>query len=338
MIECALFGAGRIGQVHGLNLANNPEARCRYVIDNDFQAAERLAIQLHAEVVSAEKAFTDPDLQAVIIATPTNTHYTLAKAALLANKAVFCEKPVSFSLTALHELNTLARSRGLLFQVGFQRRFDSHFQRLKQQLMAQTIGDIASIHIISRDPAPPSLQYLQQAGGLLCDMTIHDFDMACWLLPTLPVALSVHGSARVSQVAKQINDIDLSMITLETAQGILCHIHNSRLCTAGYDQRIEVLGTGGVLVVNNPTKDTVTLMNETGCISSLGPNFFMDRYQAAYRAELLAFLHCFSTQTAPLVGLENAIHALTLAKTAEAAYRQQRAHPSTVEYSQTACV
>ena len=289
MLKFAQFGAGRIGSIHAANLAGCG-GQLLYVVDVNNDDASALASRHGARVTDAASALADPEVDAVIIASSTDTHADLAVAAARAGKAIFCEKPIDLSLRRVDAcLKVVNQTRVPMF-VGFNRRFDPSFSSLRERILKGEIGNVEQVIISSRDPGLPPISYLKVSGGQFRDMTIHDFDMARWLLGEEPTEVSAFGSCLVDPAVGKIGDTDSVMVLLRTASGRLCNINNSRRATYGYDQRIEVHGSKGRLMAGNLKPTTVELANE-GAVSEDKPlYFFLERYADAYRAELAAFI------------------------------------------------
>src|SRR5207248_7902798 len=252
------FGAGRIGAIHAANIAGHPNARLRLVVDTDHAAAEGLAIRHGAVLGSDEEALADPEIDAVVIASSTDTHADLIEAAARAGKAIFCEKPLDLDRGRAEACVAIAEECGVLLMVGFNRRFDPHFARLERQIRDDRIARPEIVTITSYDPAPPPLDYVRRSGGLFRDMMIHDFDMARWLLDEEPAELFAAASVLVDPAIGEAGDVDTAVVMLRFESGALCQISNSRRAVYGYDQRIEVLGSKGALQAGNVAESTVT--------------------------------------------------------------------------------
>jgi len=305
MIKFALFGAGRIGKIHAENIARHPGAELRYVIDINRQAAQELAQQWGAEVRDEEKAFSDPDINAVVIASATDTHADLVMAAARAGKAIFCEKPIHSDIEKVKECLAVVEEKGIIMGVGFNRRFDPNFSALKAAIDDGKIGKVEMVTITSRDPGPPPIDYIKVSGGLFLDMTIHDFDMARWLLDEEVIEVYATGSCQVDPAIGQAGDIDTAMIILKTASGKLCQISNSRRASYGYDQRVEVHGEKGMLRAGNMVPTTVEIADEHGTRADNPLHFFLERYAEAYRIEMDDFIRAVKENTTPrAVGLD----------------------------------
>jgi myo-inositol 2-dehydrogenase/D-chiro-inositol 1-dehydrogenase len=317
MLEFALFGAGRIGQIHGRNLAGREDVRLRYVIDTDTQAAARLAATLDADVTDTQSALDDESIDAVAIATLTDTHADLIQAAARAGKAIFCEKPLDLDAARAEATLAAVAQAGVLLALGFNRRYDPSFRRLRREVAEGRVGAVEVVSITSRDPAPPPVAYIVRSGGLFRDMMIHDLDMARWLVGEEPTTVYARGSALVDPAIGAAGDIDTAVVVLETASGRLCQITNSRRCTYGYDQRIEVFGAAGMVRAGNHTATSVEVADASGFGTEPALPFFLERYAAAYRAELDEFIKAVRGEPAELAtGLDGQV-ALLLANAAQ---------------------
>jgi len=325
MLTFAQFGAGRIGAIHAANLAATTNARLRYIVDVNADAAQSLASRYGAQVTDTVTALRDPEINAVIIASSTDTHADLAIAAAKAGKAIFCEKPIDLSLPRVNACLKAVKRARVPMLVGFNRRFDPSFTALHQRIQAGEIGAVEQVIVTSRDPGPPPVSYLKVSGGQFRDMTIHDFDMARWLLGEEPVEIFAYGSCLVDPMIAKVGDTDSAMIVMKTASGKLAHINNSRRAAYGYDQRIEVHGAKGRLLAGNLTPTTVELAN-AGAVSTDKPlHFFLERYASAYRLELAAFIDAVAHQKPLPVDGEDGRKALVLADAASKSLRTGRA-------------
>jgi myo-inositol 2-dehydrogenase/D-chiro-inositol 1-dehydrogenase len=316
MIEFAQFGAGRIGAIHAGNLARSADARLRYVVDVDPKAAKKLADKHGAKVVDRATALGDPKVGAVVIASSTDTHADLVIAAAKAGKAIFCEKPIDLSLKRVDACLKVVAAAGVKMLVGFNRRFDPSFKALHDRLRNGEAGALEQIVITSRDPGLPPLEYLKVSGGQFRDMTIHDFDMARWLLGEEPVEVFAAGSCLVDPDVGALGDVDSVMVVMRTASGKLAHINNSRRATYGYDQRIEVLGSKGMLRAGNRTPTTVERAGVDGVARDKPLHFFLERYAEAYVAEMAHFIAAIGDGVPPSVGPKDGRQALVLAEAA----------------------
>ena len=319
MISFCQFGAGRIGAIHAGNIARHPGARLHTIVDTDRAAARRLAEAYGATVRTAAEALADPTIDAIIIASSTDTHADLVEAAARAGKAIFCEKPLDLDRRRAESCAAVTASRGVKLMVGFNRRFDPSFARLEQQIRDGRIGRLELLTITSRDPAPPPLAYIKRSGGLFRDMMIHDFDMARWLCGEEPVEVLAAASNLVDPAIGEAGDVDTAVVVLRTASGALVQISNSRRAAYGYDQRIEALGAKGALRAENMAESTVVFSDADGVTSAKPVDFFLERYADAYRLELAHFIDTIASGTTPLTGAEDGVKALVLADAAREA-------------------
>jgi myo-inositol 2-dehydrogenase/D-chiro-inositol 1-dehydrogenase len=316
-INLCLFGAGRIGQIHAANIAAHRDATLKYVVDVDTAAAARLADRTGSRAAGAEAALADGGVHGVVIASSTDTHLPLIEAAARAGKAVFCEKPLDLDEANARKSISLARDASIPLYVGFNRRYDPSFRRLKDDIAAGRIGAVEVVSITSRDPSPPPADYVRRSGGLFRDMTIHDLDMACWLSGVEPESVFASGSCLVDASIAAAGDIDTAVVVLQTAGGAFCQITNSRRCSYGYDQRIEVFGALGMLRAENETATQVEYANSTGFHREPALPFFLERYRQAYRLEIEDFIRALQGQPNALADGEDGLRALILAGAAE---------------------
>ncbi|NBZ89353.1 inositol 2-dehydrogenase [Stagnihabitans tardus] len=314
MLNTALLGAGRIAGVHATAISTHPGSRLVAVADINAEAAGKLAAQYGAEARSVDAILADPSINAVLIATSTDTHSDLIERAVAAGKAVLCEKPVDLSLARAQAC--LAKVGGAPVMIGFNRRFDPNFAGLKAALDAGEIGKAELLSITSFDPAPPPVAYIKVSGGIFRDMMIHDFDMANFLMGAAPVAVLATGSSIVDPAIGAAGDVDTAVVTLTYADGRIAVIKNSRRAVYGYDQRVELLGSEGLLQAGNMLESTL-VKSTTGGVTSAKPTyFFLERYMPAYRAEWAAFVGALHADQSVPVTLEDGVAALAMAEAA----------------------
>jgi myo-inositol 2-dehydrogenase/D-chiro-inositol 1-dehydrogenase len=316
MIRMGLLGAGRIGRIHGHNVAAHPGAELVAVADALMPAAEALAAETSAKVASIDAIIADRNIDAVLICTPTDMHSDLIEAAAKAGKAVFCEKPVDLSSDRIRACLAVVKSAGTPLMIGFNRRFDPNFASVKRRVASGEAGNVELVTVISRDPGPPPVEYVKRSGGLFRDMMIHDFDMARFLLDDEPVEVHAVGSSLVDPAIGEAGDVDTAAVLLKTASGKIAQISNSRRATYGYDQRIEVHGSKGLIRAGNVHMSTVEVATGAGFMADPVQNFFLERYAAAYRDELAAFLNAITSGTAPTPSGEDGLCAQILADAA----------------------
>jgi myo-inositol 2-dehydrogenase/D-chiro-inositol 1-dehydrogenase len=322
MFQIAVLGAGRIGQVHAHNIAAHPALRLKYVLDPRSGAAQELAARTGAAVATElEQVLADPEVTGVVIASSTDAHLDQCLRVAAAGKSILCEKPLDMDLERARAHRAQLGGNDVRLMLGFNRRFDPHFATLKKRLDGGDVGSLETLHIISHDPAPPPLSYIQVSGGMFKDMSIHDFDMARWLLGEEPVEVFVYASCLVDPTIGAAGDVDTAKTLLRTASGRICLISNSRRSGYGYDQRIEAFGARGQLRADNVLESSVSTWGEAGMASSALQNFFLHRYAEAYRRELDHFVEIMRGKLAPAVGYHDGVAALALAEAAQASAR-----------------
>ncbi|PWG64959.1 inositol 2-dehydrogenase [Sediminicurvatus halobius] len=325
MLAICQFGAGRIGAIHAANVAASREAVLRYVVDVNAQSAATLAERHGAATATVDEALADPAVDAVIIASSTDTHAELIEAAARAGKATFCEKPIDLSMARVEACLGVVRQAGVPLAIGFNRRFDPNFAAIRTAIAEGRIGPVELVQITSRDPAPPPPGYIPHSGGLFRDMTIHDFDMARWMLGEEPDRVFAVGSCLVDAAIGEAGDVDTAVVTLTTPSGRIAQISNSRRAAYGYDQRLEVLGARGMLRAENETPTRVEYYGERAVERDRPLYFFLERYTEAFRRQLEHFITVVREGRAPLAGGEDGRAALRLADAAQASLEQGRA-------------
>jgi len=325
MINFALFGAGRIGSIHANNVARHAHAQILALHDPYQANADRLAAELGCEQMTPEAIFANADIHAVLICSATDTHADLIEAAVAAGKHVFCEKPIDLSLQRVRQCLEKVSQSKCKTMVAFNRRFDPNFQILQKQIESGDIGAVELVSIISKDPSPPPIDYIKVSGGLFRDMTIHDFDMARFLLTEEVVSVNAQASCQVDAEIGEAGDVDTAVITMTSANGKLVQISNSRRASFGYDQRIEVHGSKGMLIAQNVNENTVVAYNQDGVSSAKPLHFFLERYAAAYRSELDYFVRSLMGETLKLPTMDDGLKALMLAEAAILSLQQGRA-------------
>lgn len=316
MLRVGLLGAGRIGRVHAQAIAAHRKSQLCAVSDAVADTAESLASEYGAAVRSSGEIIADPSIDAILIATPTDTHSDLIETATQAGKAVLCEKPVDLSLERALACKSVAEASGQPVMVGFNRRFDPSFSSLKSAVDNGEIGAPEMLALTSFDPAPPPVSYIKVSGGLFRDMMIHDFDMANYLMGQLPQQISAVGSSLVDPAIGAAGDVDTAVVTMTYADGRIAVIKNSRRATYGYDQRIELLGSGGLLQAKNILENAVVKSTADGVTGAKPTYFFLERYMPAYRAEWDAFVQAALSGAAMPVTLDDGVAALAMAEAA----------------------
>ena len=324
MVGIAVLGCGRIGRIHAGNLARHSRAKLVSVFDVAGDAARQTATELGAKrTQSLDEVWSDREVTAVVIATPTDTHVPLITAAVKAGRAIFCEKPIDVDLERARACGRDIAPHRPRLMMGFNRRFDPSFRALGERLHRGEIGRLELAVITSRDPAPPPLAYIKSSGGLLRDMTIHDFDMARHLAGEIS-QIQAFGANLVDPRIARLGDIDTCTVSMRAKSGALLQINNSRRCVYGYDQRIEVFGASGMLQAANRRATSVEHSGEkyTGARDP-ALNFFLERYAEAYRAELDAFVSAVEQGRPMSPDFSDGLEALRLAVCAEESLRTQ---------------
>lgn len=318
MIRFALFGAGKIGRMHAANLAGHKKAELCWVYDINQATGDEVAATFGARSCnSTEEPLSDPEVNAVLIATSTDTHASLIVESAKAGKAVFCEKPIDISLEKVNRCSDQIKNCDVPIQIGFNRRFDPSHRKVAQAVQNGEIGTLEHVLITSRDPEPPPKEYYLVAGGMLRDMTIHDFDLARFVLNEEVKKVTALTATLFDPVAREIGEIDSAMILMQTESGKLCHINNSRHASYGYDQRLEAHGSKGMIRSENHEQTTVERFNEQG--SSWRdplPFFFIERYRQAFLDQLDAFIEALESNKPTQVNFEDGRKALILANAA----------------------
>ncbi|RYE85738.1 MAG: inositol 2-dehydrogenase [Hyphomicrobiales bacterium] len=315
MIRFGILGAGRIGKVHARTIAESGKASVAYVADAIDDAAASLAQSVGGKVSSVEDVIAS-DVDAILIATPTDTHADLIEAAARAGKAILCEKPVSLSVERIEACLPVVEKAGVPLMIGFNRRFDPNFQALQRRLRDGEVGEVELVTIISRDPAPPPVSYIARSGGLYRDMMIHDFDMARFLVGEEFVSVTALGGALVDRAIGEAGDVDTAAVQMQTASGKIVVITNSRRATYGYDQRVEVHGSKGLLRAGNVHMTTLERADGAGFTQDVIQNFFIDRYVSAYANEVNTFIEAMTKGTKPTPSGHDGLQAQRLAEAA----------------------
>ncbi|MCJ7551589.1 MAG: inositol 2-dehydrogenase [Anaerolineae bacterium] len=326
-VKVGIIGAGRIGTLHAKHLATRiPKAEVVAISDIRRKAAEQCAASLGIPEVYAdpESLIDHPDIDAVLICSSTNTHAVLVEAAAAAGKHIFCEKPIDLDLARVDRVLTTVEQAGVKFMVGFNRRFDHNFRRVRDLVADGTIGTPQILHIISRDPAPPPIEYVKVSGGIFLDMTIHDFDMARYLMGCEVEEVYVAGGVMVDPAIGEAGDIDTTVIMLRFENGAIGTIDNSRQAVYGYDQRVEVFGSGGVVRTENDFPNTAIVSDGHSIHTDLPLNFFMDRYTESYVTELQAFIDYVLGGSQPPATGQDGRMAIAIGYAARKSYAEHR--------------
>ena len=327
MLNIGLIGAGRIGRLHAGHLARQVgRARLVAVADIAEDAARQCAHEYGVpRAVTAYRALLDdPDIQAVVICSATDTHAQIIQEAAHAGKHIFCEKPIDLTLARIDTALAAVASAGTKLQVGFNRRFDASYRRVRRAVDQGEIGRPWRLHLVSRDPSPPPLAYLQVSGGLFLDMAIHDFDMARFLIGSEVEEVFSTAGVLVDEAIGGLGDVDTAVTILKFANGAIGTIDNSRCAVYGYDQRAEILGSGGMISTENAFPNSATVSDGRSVHRDLPLNFFMERYTQSYLAEMTAFVDAVLDDTPPPVTGFDGRAAVVLGLAAQQSYRENR--------------
>ena len=302
-LTCGILGAGRIGKLHAENLLGSVAGMDLKAIADPFLDEEwARKRKIPVAVLDQRVLLDDPEIDAILICSPSQEHVPQVIQAAQAGKHVFCEKPIALNPEDIHRAIAAVKMHGVRMQVGFMRRFDPSFSSVRNAVVRGEVGDTHLIRVTSRDPEPPPLNYLRDSGGMFLDMSVHDFDMMRFLSGSEVSEVYARGAVRVDPQIGEVGDIDTGLITLEFENGTLGVVDNSRKASYGYDQRVEVFGSKGSVSAANELADTSRLMTATDVKTAKPHNFFTERYHAAYRLELEAFAEAVRTDTDPLVG------------------------------------
>jgi len=325
-VKLAVIGTGRMGSVHVRNIVRHvPEADLVSICDIRLDVAQSVADELGIKHVVEDyhELLADPELDAVLIAASTNAHDYIMKDAAQAGKHIFCEKPLALELEKIDESLEVVEKAGVKLQVGFNRRFDKSFQKVKEIVDSGEIGRPCILHITSRDPEVPSMEFMRASGGMFMDMTIHDFDMARFQVGEVEEIYAI-GGVLIEPELNKFGDIDTNIVTLKFANGAVGAIDNSRQAVYGYDQRLEVFCSNGTAIAENDKENTTVMANLDGFHSSRIPHFFMNRYAPCYVEEVRQFIECVrEDKPTPITGKDGRA-AVVLGYAAWKSYRENR--------------
>ncbi len=326
--KVGVIGAGRIGRIHIENLAYHiPNVKIKTV--SDIQIDEELTQWLNELgdlriTTNVDEVIQDPEIHAVIIASSTDTHAPFIQMAARANKQVFCEKPIDTNINRIKKTIKIAEEEDIKLMIGFNRRFDNNFRRVFEAVDSGRIGETHIIKITSRDPTPPSLDYIKVSGGLFLDMTIHDWDMARFLAKSEVEEVYAKGNVLIDPEIGKVGDIDTAVAMLKFQSGALGVIDNSRQAVYGYDQRVEVFGSKGAAIADNQPTNTVRIYNDENIQKDSIPYFFLERYKESYRNELSYFFECLMKDKKPRPNGWDGLQSILIAKAAQKSFEQNR--------------
>ena len=319
MLNIVLIGAGRIGRMHAQNIFLHPKCNLSFVYDVDQKSATDIANKYNSRVASSvEEAITNKATDAVFIASATPTHVNFITKAAQSEKAIFCEKPIDLDIEKVNQCLKEVKNYDVPIQIGFNRRFDNSHRKVKLAKENGEIGELEMVIISSRDPEPPGLDYLKAAGGFFRDTTIHDFDLSRFILGEDPIVeVFAYGSQLISEECKDLGDHDTAMFIMKSQKGVLIHINNSRRAVYGYDQRVEVFGSKGMMISNNQSVTSVEKFDDKSThVKDPIHFFFIERYDQAYKDQLDAFINIVINKEKPSVTFEDGRNALILANAA----------------------
>lgn len=328
MIQVGIIGAGRIGKVHLQSISYQiKNATVKAVADpfmNDETRAFLESFGVKDIYTDYKKILADPEIDAVLICSSTDTHAAISVEAIEAGKHVFCEKPVDHSIEKINAVKKALAGKNLKFQVGFNRRFDHNFAAIRAAVDAGKIGDPHIVKITSRDPEPPNPAYIKVSGGIFLDMTIHDFDMACFLVNSQVDEIYVNSAVLVDPAIGEQGDVDTAIITMKMKNGALAVIDNSRRAAYGYDQRAEVFGSKGMVATSNDTLSSAVIADENGVTGEKPLYFFLERYMQSFATEMNQFIDAIVNDTEPPVGIEAGLQSVLIALAAKKSVAEHR--------------
>lgn len=325
-LKIGVIGAGRIGKIHATNIAKLSNAELISIADINIDAARELATKVGAKKYFSDflEVINDSEIDAIIICSPTNTHAKLIMESANAGKDIFCEKPIDFNIDVIKEALNVVEKNGVKLQLGFNRRFDHNFKKIKELAQENKLGNPHIIKITSRDPKAPPVEYVKNSGGIFMDMTIHDFDMARYLAGSEVEEVFAIGKVLINSEIKRLGDFDTAVITLKFKNNAVCIIDNSRETCYGYDQRVEYFGLKGCAIAQNDKPTNTILLNENGVIEDKPLYFFLERYMQSFEDEMKEFVDSIlNNKNVPVSG-EDGLKATLIAKAALISAREGR--------------
>ena len=328
MVKLGIIGAGRIGKVHMESICTQvPNAMVKMVAD-PFMDAEKEAWAKKKGVEQVTKDYheilEDLEIDAVLICSSTDTHASISMEAIEAGKHVFCEKPVDHSIEKIRQVQEALKKHPVKYQVGFNRRFDHNFEAVQNAVVSGKVGEPHIVRITSRDPEPPALEYVKVSGGMFLDMTIHDFDMARFLAGCDAEEIYVQAAVRIDPAIGKAGDVDTAVITMKMENGSIVTIDNSRKAVYGYDQRVEVFGSQGMVSVSNDTTSSAVISNSEGVMGEKPLYFFLERYMQSYAKEIRAFVQAIEQDTETPLGITDGLEAVRMGLAAKKSLAEHR--------------
>ena len=328
MITIGIIGAGRIGKVHATSISTQiKNARIKTIADpfmNEETVSWAKSIGIENAITDYKEIIADPDIDAVLICSSTDTHSPISIEAIEAGKHVFCEKPIDHDIEKIKAVMAALEKSKVKYQVGFNRRFDHNFEAVQKAVAAGKIGEPHIIRVTSRDPEPPSPEYAAVSGGMFLDMTIHDFDMVRFLSGSEVVEVYAEAAVLVDPEIGKAGDIDTAVITMKLANGAIATIDNSRKAVYGYDQRAEVFGSGGMVATANDTLSTAVISNADGVTGEKPLYFFLERYMASFGKEVRCFIDAIENDTPTPLGVEDGLKPVLIGMAALKSHQERR--------------
>lgn len=328
MIKVGIIGAGRIGKVHTTSISTRVKNAVIKTIADPFMNEETAAWAKSMGVENTTKDYkeilADPEIDAVLICSSTNTHSPISVEAIKAGKHVFCEKPIDHDVAKIKEVIEALKENPVKYQVGFNRRFDHNFEAVRNAVMEGKIGDPHIVRVTSRDPEPPSAEYVKVSGGIFLDMTIHDFDMVRYLAGCDAEEIYVQSAVLVDPAIGEAGDVDTAVITLKMENGAIAVIDNSRKAAYGYDQRAEVFGSKGMVATSNDTQSSAVLSTSEGVTGEKPLYFFLERYMDSFAKEMNCFMDAIENNTDTPLGVEDGLKPVLMGLAAKKSVEEHR--------------
>lgn len=325
-LNVGIIGAGRIGQVHAKSITYHiPQAKIVAISDIYYEGAEKVAESLGIPNAYEDyhEILNNPEIDAVLICSSTDTHADIAVEAAEAGKHIFCEKPVDLTVAKIKKVIAAVEKAGVKLQIGFNRRYDHNFAEIKRLANDGKLGKLQTIKITSRDPEPPSIDYVKVSGGIFLDMTVHDFDMARFIGGEVEEVYA-NAAVTVDEAIGEAGDVDTALIALKFKNGAIGVIDNCRKACYGYDQRLEVFGTGGQASAANDTPTNVSYINENGNMTDKPLYFFLERYMQSFTDEMTEFINAVQNDELTKTTVNDGLEALRLGLATKLSVKEHR--------------
>lgn len=328
MVNVGIIGAGRIGRVHVESICTQvPNAKIKMLADpfmTEETAAWAKGMGVEVTTKDYKEILEDPQIDAVLICSSTDTHSPISVEAIKAGKHVFCEKPIDHDVAKIQEVIDALKDSNVKYQVGFNRRFDHNFEAVQKAVADGKVGDVHVIKVTSRDPEPPCAEYVKVSGGMFLDMTIHDFDMVRFLAGCNAEEVYVEAAVLVDPAIGEAGDVDTAVITLKMENGAIAVIDNSRKAVYGYDQRAEVFGSKGMVATANDSASAAVISNADGVTGEKPLYFFLERYMAAYAKEVKCFIKAIEEDTETPLGVMDGLQPVLMGLAAKKSLEEHR--------------